>query len=170
MHRSLNLLFKSLQTAVVSAGDFWYPGLSPNSAEICVIAWFVSYVFEVSSQPTHNSTRVFQIKLLYFKDSLPPPPPTLQSRLFNLIYASGAHNSGSATFQWCPKIYLTFKICWKMDLEINWSVVLGTIELASPGLRASWCIKFIIPAPPPPPPTNLFDVRWGVTFVRGSCF
>ena len=50
------------------------------------------------------STRVFQIKLLYFKDSLfqAPPPPHPEKRLFNLIaptliYASGTHNSGSAT-------------------------------------------------------------------------
>ena len=30
---------------------------------------------EVSSQPRHNCTRAFKIKLLYFEDSLPPRYP-----------------------------------------------------------------------------------------------
>ena len=47
---------------------------------------------------------------------------------------------------------LTFKIRWKIDLEINSSVIVGTIELVAPGHGLLKCIKCLIPAPPPPPP------------------
>ena len=39
-----------------------------------VIRSYVMFL-EVSSQPRHNSTRVFQIKLLYLKHLPHPPPP-----------------------------------------------------------------------------------------------
>ena len=167
MHRSLNL-FSSLCRQLSSLQEI--SGTQGFLQTLQRSAWSRdSYLMflEVSSQPTHNSTRVFQIKLLYFKDSPPPPPPSLQSRLFNLIYASGAHNSGSVTFLvsgfwWLIcNIYLTFKICWKIDLEVLYQWLVCGSGYNRVSLSGSW--------PPDAssaliPPTNLafliiFDVR-----------
>ena len=47
---------------------------------------------------------------------------------------------------------LTVKIRWKIDLEINWSVVLGTTELVAPGHGLLMHqLPYPCTAPPPPP-------------------